>query len=595
MLVHKIRVADKIEKIERHNAIFIMLFGCALLLLPITSNILSGLYWRGSVQVLSLVLMLLALYLRVLDRQRMLSDSLFILGLGTTTILAPIVNGFTDPRGALAIPLFAVICFAVIRKKSWAIVLIAGITLLLLAAVLQQYGVLDFLLITPEQDAGRLVTNRFTVTYVMVMAILVSISVEHRFVLLQREYLFSSLLSAEHDRKLAERALEHAKQSQQAESRFLANMSHEIRNPLNGVLGLIELSENENDIDEIKVNLGSAKMASEHLLAVVDDILTFKKLEESGPPQELETVDLREILNSWCVLFAGVASQKGITFRVDYPTNAKDFPRFVKVDKKTLNEIVTNLVSNAIKFTPDGGAAILSLNYDYTLEELTLVMMDTGIGMSKATQGEIFNRFSQAQDDSTKDFQGTGLGLAITKRLVLAAGGNIVVESELGEGAVFTVRIPLELDAALEKSHRAGDPDVGLQTIMKSWDLSGRQILCVDDSTLNLRVIKKMLLTAHAEVEIVASGSEALEVLKRSEKFDILLTDISMPQIDGEELQRRVKVMCPELPVIAITGNVLEEDRLRYQANGFAAVLSKPLRTEKLLDTVVSFMANNGQ
>jgi len=240
-----------------------------------------------------------------------------------------------------------------------------------------------------------------------------------------------------------EDALIASQRAQQAESRFLSNMSHEIRNPLSGLLGLIQLSLEESDPAKIKKNLKTASLAGDHLHNIVDDILTLKKVEETGIRNHKAPVDIVEFIQHWNKLFSSLAKRGEITYQSAILT---DCPRYVIADKQLLGQVFSNLVSNAIKFTPKSGLVIVDIKFDTTASELTLIVKDSGIGMNEATLKTLFKRFNQAEDSSEKVFAGTGLGLAISNELIISLGGHISVVSELGEGSTFTAVLPLQSD-----------------------------------------------------------------------------------------------------------------------------------------------------
>jgi len=229
---------------------------------------------------------------------------------------------------------------------------------------------------------------------------------------------------------------------------------------------------------------------------------------------------------------------------------------------------------------------IFESSFDHDCSELLIRVRDSGIGMSQQTMDSLFERFTQAQDGSTKGFQGTGLGLAITRQLVELADGEINVESELGEGSTFTVRMPVQVDQARAEAALSGQAVAKRAELEpEKIDLAGIRVLCVDDSEINLMVVTNALTKAGARVTKALSAGQALELVE-SDSFDLVLTDISMPEMDGEELQSRLADRYPDLPVIAVTGNVLEEDSARFYSEGFVAVLSKPVGAEILVRTV---------
>lgn len=374
------------------------------------------------------------------------------------------------------------------------------------------------------------------------------------------------------------------RKAQEAESRLLSNMSHEMRNPLNGMLGLLHNAIEESDPQLIKSQLQTALVAGEQLHKIVDDILDIKKMEAGEFKLVNEPFDYLSLGESLRRLIGGLAAQKNID--IQFELGSDRFPRFVIGDKVRITQIVHNLLGNAIKFTPENGCVITTQSYDYDTETVTFKVQDSGIGMTPETMSILFTRFKQADDGSTKQHQGTGLGLAITKRLLDLGGGTIEVESEPGEGSTFTVKAPLPVDWERENAWLEGKvAEVTPVTPAAAPVIRDVRVLCVDDSRINLKVASRPLIKAGAQVEAVLSGKEALALLE-SRDFDIVISDISMPEMDGEELQQHIRQIRPELPVVALTGNVLEDDVERYLANGFVAALAKPLDVDRLFEVI---------
>lgn len=367
-----------------------------------------------------------------------------------------------------------------------------------------------------------------------------------------------------------------------AESRFLSNMSHEIRNPLNGVIGLIDAALTERDPVEQKILLNFARSSGDQLRHIVDDILDLKMMDAGTYRIDAHSFDYYELRKTW--IEPTLHLSPDAYRRVVVETDTKTIPRFFIGDPARLTQITQNFLSNAMKFTPTGGSIALKATYDYETGELTMSCKDSGIGMSPDTMKAIFNPFKQASDGTTKNVPGAGLGLSIVKGIVERIGGRISVESELGKGSTFSATVPLPVDWDRENEWRAGKLKEAVQE-SRTYDLSGLRVLCVDDSGINLKVVSKPLRKQGATVTTATSGQSALELVK-SQDFDIVVTDISMPEMDGEELQQNIQQIKGELPVVALTGNVLKEDVERYLANGFVDALGKPLEIDKLYEVV---------
>lgn len=374
-----------------------------------------------------------------------------------------------------------------------------------------------------------------------------------------------------------------AEHKEEIESQFLSNMSHEIRNPLNGISGLIRLARDESVNEEQAAHLDLAQHTCGQLKSIVDDILDIKKLEAKELKLRTESFDYHAHRASVKSMFESQIRDKQIEFINE--TDVDSIPRFVIGDETRMTQIASNILGNAIKFTPDGGIISTKVTYDFDSERLTFEVQDSGIGMSPESLSTLFERFKQAEEGRTKNHQGTGLGMAISKQLVGLMDGTIDVKSQLGEGTLVRVSAPLPVDWERENAWREGRLADTNPNNNNSIDLSGVRVLCVDDSNINLKVTSRALIKAGASVTTALSGKEALELLKSSE-CDIVLTDISMPEMDGEQFQQELKSWKTTLPVVAVTGNVLKSDVDRYLASGFVAVLAKPLDVQELLEVI---------
>lgn len=378
-----------------------------------------------------------------------------------------------------------------------------------------------------------------------------------------------------------EGALADAEHAREAESRFLSNMSHEIRNPLNGVIGMLnELQHSSRLDDDDRATLAAARASSDQVLRIVNDILDLKKITEGKLELNIESVDLHKLARDTSPTAEKFAATKGIQYINNTPN--PNSPRFVMLDLQRFTQVLFNLTANALKFTESG-----SVTFDgyYQEGQLILKITDTGIGMTPEQAQNLFKRFVQADSGISKKYGGTGLGLAITGELVELMGGTIDVQSEPGKGSVFTVSIPAPVDEERERRWRSGETRDADSASQQHVALSGLKILCVDDSSINLKVLSRPLQRAGATVEAVLSGAEALEQLD-SNGFDLVITDISMPEMDGEALLEHIRERHPDLPVIALTGNVLQSDVQRYESLGFNGVLAKPLEVPLLLGKV---------
>lgn len=550
---------------------FLTLLSLAALGMFLTGNISSTVNKFPSIIVLLTIVILARSDTSIWSRSK--TKLLILISCLPTFVFSALYNGgFGEPRtslGILCATLTALTLFGISRAGF-----ILGVAVLAAMVV----GLLEYLGVLAEiQGHAGIGTARSAViaTPVLVAAIFMMLFLLLRLVSVQQRILITQ------SQKLSE-SLADAESARQAESRFLSNMSHEIRNPLNAVAGLIKLASTEQTLDAARRHLRSAQTASRHLSTIVNDILDFKKLESGEFSVRDERFDFGEFGQSNRALIQQIACQKNIT--IESGSDSSSLPRFLIGDPVRLSQILLNLVSNAVKFTPEGGTVWIDTAYDVETAVLSFKVKDNGIGMSGETLSHIFDRYYQANDQRTKVHLGTGLGLAIVKGLLDQMGGTITVESTLGEGSTFAVRVPVPLDHEREDASRAGRVDDQASGNQET-DLSHVTVLCVDDDPTNLSVVVPLLHRTGADVRVAKSGTQALDILSRS-SVDIVLTDISMPEMDGEELLRNIRRSSPDLPVVAVTGNVLDEDVQRYLGGGFVGVIGKPFDFDRLMEII---------
>ena len=399
--------------------------------------------------------------------------------------------------------------------------------------------------------------------------------------------------TGEHQTMLAvEAALEVAEKASKAKTDFLSNMSHDIRTPMNAIIGITTLMKNElHQPEKLAEHLGKLETSGRLLLGIINDILDMSRIESGKTTLNIEKTNLPQQVSQLDSIIRQQASQRRQTFTVENHVQHEN----VLADPNRLNQVLMNILSNAVKYTPQGGHIRLEveeLTHTEHYAKYRFVVQDDGIGMSAVYQKTLFDPFTREEKSGTNRVQGTGLGMAITKSIVDLMGGTIHVESASGKGSRFEVVLEFPIDAEADKVQTASALPEEDEAVSP---LSGMKFLCAEDNAINAEILEMLLETKGASCTICSNGQEIVDAFAsvKPGEYDMILMDVQMPVMDGLEATRRIRngenPLGRIIPILAMTANAFLEDMQKSKEAGMDEHLSKPVDIAALEQTVKRF------
>jgi hypothetical protein len=376
-----------------------------------------------------------------------------------------------------------------------------------------------------------------------------------------------------------EEAIERAQESDKLKSAFLANMSHEIRTPMNGIMGFADLLKNpglsgERQQEFINIIHDSGK----RMLNIIDELVDIAKIEAGQVDLHKKVEMINEIINDVHKFFSNEATSKGIELKTNKGFYNKESVIYTDINK--LNQILGNLVKNAIKYTDKG---FIEIGYTKEGDYIRFYVKDTGTGISEDQREKIFERFRQADMSIHRDYEGAGLGLSISKAYAELLGGEIWMTSKMNEGSTFYFTIPYELPEEKEKEV------IKLTNVPNKQEINELTLLVAEDDETSYHLIKEMMQNTAVKLIRAENGEEAIEKIKEHPSIDLVLMDIKMPLLDGYQATNFIKKRYPNLPVIAQTAFASKKDKQKALAEGCDDYIAKPIKEEELLNLILKY------
>ncbi len=442
----------------------------------------------------------------------------------------------------------------------------------------------------PARQVYTLTVMNLVITLVMYILILALVQVfrwnSARDFFIQQEHSEQEYRKSLEQKNIAlQLAVQRETKANLAKREFLFNMSHDIRTPMNAIIGFTALAQTHiDDRGQVEDYLKKISVSSQHLLSLINDVLDMSRIESGKVTLEAKPVHLPELVHELRDIIQAVVSKKDLFLTLDTVGVENED---VIADPLRLEQILINVLANAVKFTPDGGQISLWIVQKDTAPagyaDFEFHIKDNGIGMSEEFQKHIFEQFARERTSTVSKIQGTGLGMAITKSLVDMMGGGITVKSEQGKGSEFTISLRFPIGEA-----KTGQTPPAA----KASAFTGKKLLVVEDNELNLEIASTLLKEAGFEVDTAENGKIAVEKVEAAsaDRYDLILMDIQMPEMDGYEATRRIRAL-PDakkaaLPIVAMTANAFEDDRKNALHAGMNGHIAKPLDIQKLFQVL---------
>jgi PAS domain S-box-containing protein len=388
-----------------------------------------------------------------------------------------------------------------------------------------------------------------------------------------------------------------AEKANQAKSDFLSRMSHEMRTPMNAIIGMTKIAEKTDDVSRLKYCLSTINTSSVHLLGIINDVLDMSKIEAGKFELEKIPMNIEKMLTKVNNIITDNIEKKNQKLSINMP---KDMEMNYIADDLRLSQVITNLLSNAVKFTPEKGEITLTVEKTGSkgnMNTLRFSVTDTGIGMTQEQITRLFNAFEQADGSISRKFGGTGLGLAISKNIIEKMGGRIWVESEEGFGSRFIFEVDLECKPLKEEA-TLNSPEINTGAAAETPDLSGVNIILAEDMEINREIFTSLLEETHITIDIAENGLAAVSKFRENpEKYDLIIMDVQMPEMDGYEATRTIRAMdmpkAKNIPIIAMTANAFKEDIDHCLDAGMNDHLAKPIDEKSVIGKIMRYLGRN--